>query len=134
MVNTIEEIKKEFENSPYLRHLGVEILTFEEGDVKIKLAVQNYLLNKKGTLHGGVYASLLDFIQSMHLCSVTKTRCAVISSTVHFTAPVTTGIIYAEASIISKGYKTAFIEGILRDSKGNLVSKGTGTYKLIHEI
>ena len=128
---TVEVIKREFEQSPYLQHLGITIQSFEEGNVELKLIVENFLLNKYGTLHGGVYASMLDLIQRMHLCSVTETRCKSISSTVHFTAPVKTGAIYAHASIISMTYKTAFVEGILRDADGKIISKGTGTFQLI---
>ncbi|KAB7707812.1 hotdog fold thioesterase [Bacillus aerolatus] len=127
----LEDIVKEFEECPFLQHLGLEILQFEEGDVKIKLAMKDYLLNTNNTLHGGVYASVLDFIQSMHLRSVTKTRCVTTNLTVHYTAPVTGGEIFAEAEIISKGYKTAFVEGTIKDETGKLLSKGTGTFKLI---
>ncbi|MEW9502059.1 PaaI family thioesterase [Jeotgalibacillus marinus] len=129
----IEEIKKEFEECPYLQHLGIKILAFEEENVEIKLSLQQYLLNTKRTLHGGVHASMMGFIQSMHLRSVTRTRCIATSSTVHFTAPVKTGDIYAKASIISRGYKTAFVDSIVRDEEGDIVSKGTGTYKIIRE-
>lgn len=127
----IEAIKKEFEECSYFNHLGVEIVSFEEENVEIKINLQDYLLNTKGTLHGGVYASMMGFIQSMHLRSATKTRCIPISSTVHFTAPVKKGAIYAKASIISRGYKTAFVDSILRDEAGKIVSIGTGTYNLI---
>ncbi len=129
---TIDEIHKEFAHCPYLHHLGIEIVSFEEENVRIKLNIKNELLNTNGTLHGGVYASIIDFVQSMHLRSVTKTRCVTMSLTVHFTAPVKTGYIYAEAHIISKGHKTAFVDGVIKDEYGNVVSKGTGTFKLIH--
>ncbi|RNF40216.1 PaaI family thioesterase [Planococcus salinus] len=128
---TIEEIKKEFEASPYLRHLGVEILRFEEGDVEIKLQVEPRLLNRNDVVHGGVYASVMDLIQKMHLQSVTKTKCKVNSSIIHFTAPLKEGAIYAKASILSRSYKTAFVDGVLTDGNGKLVSRGTGTYKII---
>ncbi|MEK4030456.1 PaaI family thioesterase [Pseudobacillus sp. FSL P4-0506] len=127
----LEDILKEFEECPFLHHLGLEIVRFEEGNVQIKLSMKDYLLNTNHTLHGGVYASILDFIQSMHLRSVTKTRCVTTSSTVHFVAPVTGGEILAEAEVISKGHKMAFVEGTMKDREGKLIAKGTGTFKLI---
>lgn len=127
----LEEIIKEFEECPFFQHLGLDILQFEEGNVRIKLTIQEYLLNTNHTLHGGVYASVLDFIQSMYLRSVTKTRCVTTNLTIHYTAPVSAGEVFAEASIISRGYKTAFVEGILKDQAGRLLAKGTGTFKLI---
>ena len=130
----LEEIEKEFEECPFLHHLGLEVIRFEEGDVQIKLSMKECLLNTNHTLHGGVYAAVLDFIQSMHLRSVTKTRCVTTTSTVHYTAPVTGGVIFAEAEIISKGYKTAFVEGTIKDPAGKLLAKGTGTFKLIYPV
>ena len=127
----IKGIKKEFEESPYLQHLGIEILSFEEENVEIKLNVEQHLLNRNGTIHGGVYASMMALIQRMHLRSVTRTKCTAISSTVHFTAPIKTGAIHARASIVSRAYKTAFVDGILTDENGTLISRGTGTYKII---
>lgn len=127
----IQGIKKEFEESPYLQHLGIEILTFEEENVEIKLNVGPHLLNTNGTIHGGVYASMMNLIQRMHLRSVTRTKCSAISSTVHFTSAIKTGAIYAKATIVTSTYKTAFVDGILTDENGNLISRGTGTYKII---
>ncbi|MBM7649052.1 uncharacterized protein (TIGR00369 family) [Bacillus ectoiniformans] len=132
MLLTVEEIKQELDECPYLHHLGIEIMTFEEGNVTFRLPVSPHLLNTNGTLHGGVYASLIDFVQSMYLRSVTKTRCVTTSLTVHFTKPIKTGYVYAEAEIISKGYKIAFVDGVLKDEEGNVICKGTGTFKLIH--
>lgn len=133
MLMTIRKINKEFEECPYLQHLGIEIRSFEKEDTKIMLHVQPDLLNTNGTLHGGVYASMLDFIQKIHLSSVTELRCVSVSSSVYFTAPVTKGTIYAEASIISRGYKTVIVEGIIRNERGDICSKGIGTFKMIRE-
>lgn len=133
MLMTIGKIKKEFEECPYLQHLGIEILSIDKEDTKIMLNVQPYHLNKNGTLHGGVYASMLDFIQKIHLSSVTKMRCVSMSSSVHFTAPVTKGTVYAEALILSGGYKTIIVDGIIRSESGEIISKGTGTFKIIRE-
>ncbi|WP_153731759.1 PaaI family thioesterase [Sporosarcina obsidiansis] len=130
-MTTIMEIKQEYENHHYLHHLGIEILSLEKEKVMIRLNVQDYLLNTNGTLHGGVCASLLDIIQSIQLRIVTKIRSSCINSTVFFMAPVQTGIVYAEASILSKAYKTAFVEGKLIDEKGRLISKGISTYRIL---
>ncbi|MFK2824777.1 PaaI family thioesterase [Bacillus sp. B190/17] len=127
----LEDIVQEFKECPFLHHLGLDILRFEEGNVKIKLDVKKYLLNTNNTMHGGVYASVLDFIQSMQLRSVTKTRCVTTNLAIHYIAPVTCGELFAEAEILSRGYKTAFVEGTIKDKDGKLLAKGTGTFKLI---
>lgn len=106
---------------------------FEENEVKIKLEMKEYVLNANGTLHGGVHATMLDYVQGMLLRSVSKTRCATMNSSIQYLAPSTEGEIYAEGKILQLGYKTAFMEGEIRDSEGKLLAKGSGTFKLIRE-
>lgn len=129
----VKEIRRSFEESPFFQHMGIDILNFEENKVKIKLVMKDYVLNANGTLHGGVHATMLDYVQGMLLRSVSKTRCATVNSSVQYLAPSTSGEIYAEGKILQLGYKTAFMEGEIRDSEGKLLAKGSGTFKLIRD-
>jgi uncharacterized protein (TIGR00369 family) len=69
---TLEDVQKSFESSPFFSHIGFEIIRFEEGNCMIKLNIREHLLNINGTLHGGVHATMLDFILGMTIRSVTK--------------------------------------------------------------
>ncbi|MDX8290964.1 PaaI family thioesterase [Metabacillus indicus] len=129
----VKEIRRSFEESPFFQHMGIDIVHFEENEVKIKLQMKEYVLNANGTLHGGVHATMLDYVQGMLLRSVSKTRCATINSSIQYLAPSTGGEIYAEGKILQLGYKTAFMEGEIRDSEGKLLAKGSGTFKLIRD-
>ncbi|WP_233522507.1 PaaI family thioesterase [Peribacillus glennii] len=129
----INLVKDSFLNSPFYNHLGLEIIQFQDNNVKIKLAVKENLLNANGTLHGGVLASMLDFIQGMLLRSVTKTKCVTISLNTHFLASVTEGDVFAEAKILQLGYKIATLEGQITDSGNKLLAKGIGTFKILRE-
>lgn len=136
MIDTLiplEEIRKEFENCSLLQHYDIDIVEFEEGNVLLKTIVQPHMLNTNGTLHGGIYASLIDTVFSMHLRSLTRTRCVTTNLNIYYTAPVKKGAVYAKASIISRGYKTAFLEGVLEDENNNVIAKGTGMFKIIRE-
>ncbi|ARK26215.1 hypothetical protein SporoP37_07210 [Sporosarcina sp. P37] len=127
------EVKDEFIQSPYVQHLGIQITKFEEGDVQAKLDVHDSLLNFVGTVNGGVIASVHDIIQSMQLRSVIKKRCVTINLNINYIAPIMTETIYAEARITSKTYKTAFMEGVIKDADGNIISTAAGVFKIIHE-
>ncbi|KEZ52556.1 PaaI family thioesterase [Metabacillus indicus] len=129
----VKEIRRSFEESPFFQHMGIDIVHFEENEVKIKLQMKEYVLNANGTLHGGVHATMLDYVQGMLLRSVSKTRCATINSSIQYLAPSTRGEIYAEGKILQLGYKTAFMEGVIKDSQGKLLAKGSGTFKLIRD-
>ncbi|WP_203363890.1 PaaI family thioesterase [Bacillus sp. REN10] len=133
MATTLEFVKQDFENNLFFQHIGFEVVDFKEDRVKIKLKIQDELLNTNGTLHGGVYATMLDFIQGMLLRAVTKEKCVTTNLTTHFLASVSSGEIFAEAKILQQGYKLAFIEGEITDAEGRLLGKGTGTFKIIRE-
>ncbi|WP_158232463.1 PaaI family thioesterase [Sporosarcina sp. P13] len=129
----LNEVKEEFIQSPYVQHLGIQITKFEEGDVQAKLAVHKSLLNFSETVNGGVIASVLDIIQSMQLRSVIKKRCLTVNLNINYIAPIMTETIYAEATITSKTYNTAFMEGVIKDANGNIISTATGVFKILHE-
>ncbi|RUQ31152.1 PaaI family thioesterase [Peribacillus cavernae] len=109
------------------------MIEFRDHKVRIKLDVQEQLLNANGTLHGGVQASMLDFVQGMLLRSVTKTKCLTINLTTHYLASVSEGEIFAEAKIIQLGHKIATLEGEIKDASNNLVAKGLGTFKILRD-
>ncbi|WP_257985387.1 PaaI family thioesterase [Bacillus sp. V5-8f] len=129
----IELVKDSFLNSPFYNHLGLEIIHFEDNDVKIKLRIQENLLNANGTLHGGVLASMMDFIQGMLLRSVTKTRCVTISLNTHFLSSISEGEVFAEAKILQLGYKIATLESEIKDNRNNVIAKGMGTFKILRD-
>ncbi|WP_338753322.1 PaaI family thioesterase [Bacillus sp. FJAT-52991] len=133
MATTLELIKEDFKNNSFFQYIGFEIVEFEEDRVKIKLDIKEVLLNTNGTLHGGVYATMLDFIQGMLLRAVTKERCVTTNLTTHFLGSVSSGEIFAEAMILQLGYKLAFLEGEITDTDGRLLGKATGTFKIIRE-
>lgn len=128
---TLEDVRKDFENSPFFSYIGFQIIYFEEGNVRVKLTIEESLLNTNGTLHGGVYATMLDFILGMVIRSVTKTRCVTTNLTTHYLASMSAGEIFAEAKVVQQGYKLAVVEGEIKDIKENVIAKGIGTFKLI---
>jgi uncharacterized protein (TIGR00369 family) len=130
---TVEDIRQSFEGSSFLSHMGIEIVRFEEGNVVLKLNIEDYLLNVNKTLHGGVHATMLDTILGMIVRSVSKTRVTTTSLTIHYLDSLSAGEIFAEAKVIKLGYKIAFAEGEIKDANGNVIAKGTGTFKLIRD-
>lgn len=128
---TVEEIRQSFEGSSFLSHMGIEIVRFEEGNVVLKLNIEDYLLNVNKTLHGGVHATMLDTILGMTVRSVSKTRVTTTSLTIHYLDSLSAGEIFAEAKVLKLGYKIAFAEGEIKDANGHVIAKGTGSFKLI---
>ncbi|MDN4522993.1 PaaI family thioesterase [Fictibacillus fluitans] len=128
---TIEEIHQKFQQNPFFSHIGFEIVQFDEHKIRIKLDVREYLHNINGTLHGGVYATMLDNIMGMVTRSAAKAKVVTLHLSIQFLASISSGEIFAEATIQEQGYKLAFTEGEIKDENGKVLAKGMGTFKLI---
>lgn len=130
---TLDTIRESFEQSPFFKHIGFEIVHFEEGNVLLKLPVHDELLNVNGTLHGGVHASMLDQVCGMMTRVTTKTRCATINLNLNYLAPSSEGNLFATAKILQQGYRIVVVEGEVFEEGGKLVAKGVGTFKVIRD-
>lgn len=128
---TADDIKTAFENSPFFKHIGFEIIEFDDNRVKLKLRIREQLLNVNGTLHGGIHATMLDYVQGMLLRAVTKEKCMTTSLTTQYFAPVSEGEIFAESKILKLGFKLAFMEAEIKNTKGEILAKGLGNFKLL---
>lgn len=134
MTKTVDEIQDSFSDSPFFSFFGFEIVHFEEGNVILKLPIEEELLNVNGTVHGGVHATMLDTIMGMVIRSVTKTRCTTINMNVSYLSPSYSGEMFAKARILKQGYRIVSAEGELFDNKGNLLAKSNGSFKLVREL
>ncbi|WP_326606299.1 PaaI family thioesterase [Streptomyces sp. NBC_01799] len=106
----------------------------EHGHVVFSLVPGEEHYNPIGSVHGGVYATLLD---SAAGCAVQSTLPAgmgytSLDLTVKFLRPVTvdTGRIRAVGTVISSGRRTALAEARLLDEKDRLLAHATSTCML----
>lgn len=74
---------------------------------------------------------MLDYVQGMLLRAITKEKCMTTSLTTQYFAPVSEGEIIAESKILKLGFKLAFMEAEIKNSKGEILAKGLGNFKLL---
>jgi len=55
-----EVLRKMGQDSPYFRHLDMELLEAEDGYAKVTMRIKAYHENIQGIIHGGAIASLAD--------------------------------------------------------------------------
>jgi uncharacterized protein (TIGR00369 family) len=123
---------------PVMRMLGVEDISFSEGRVAFRLVPREFHYNPLGTMHGGVFATLLD---SACGCAV-QTELprghfyTSLDLSLKFLRPVTlsTGSITAEGSVVHVGRRTALAEGRITDAAGKLYATGTSSCMLIRPM
>ncbi|MFE8699436.1 PaaI family thioesterase [Cytobacillus sp. FJAT-54145] len=120
-----------FKSSSFWDYLGFKTLQFEKENVVIELDIQEHHLNAINTLHGGVHAAMIDNIIGATINSVTKLPSTTINLSINYFAPVETGIITARANLLQIGYRIVTGEGVITDSNGKIIAKGTGTFKIL---
>ncbi len=123
---------------PAMRMLGVEDISFSEGHVAFRLVPREFHSNPLGTMHGGVFATLLD---SACACAVHTELprghfYTSLDLSMKFLRPVTmsTGPVTAEGSVVHLGRRTALAEGRITDATGKLYATGTSSCMLIRPM
>jgi uncharacterized protein (TIGR00369 family) len=109
---------------PIMQTLGFSGFSFEDGRAVFRLTPQEFHYNPLGSVHGGVFATLLD---SACGCAVhTKLPAGVfytsLDLSVKFLRPVSieTGEISAEGTVVHIGRRMALAEARILDAAGKI--------------
>ena len=127
----LEHLSRYFnEEVTFSKHIGAEVVAVEPGRSIISIDVEDVHLNGAGTLHGGVYASLIDNAMGLSVLALVGVRTATIQMNVHFLGAVNGGRITCESEVLHRTRRTATAEAKVHDSEGNLVALGTGAFRV----
>jgi uncharacterized protein (TIGR00369 family) len=118
------------EEVTFSRHIGAKVEEVGPGRSVISIAVEDIHQNGAGTLHGGVYASLIDTSMGLSVLALVGVRTATIQMNVHFLGAVSEGRITCRSEVVHRTRRTATAEAKVRDSEGNLVAMGTGAFRV----
>jgi uncharacterized protein (TIGR00369 family) len=120
---------------PVARTLDFDGVSFGDGHAAFRLTPQEFHYNPLGSVHGGVFATLLDSacgcaVHTMLPAGVFYTS---LDLSVKFLRPVTvgTGPITAEATVVHLGRRTALAEGRITDGTGKLYVTATSSCLLL---
>ncbi len=130
----LEDLTQYFnEEVTFSRHIGARVEEVEPGRSVISIDVEHIHLNGAGTLHGGVYASLIDTSMGLSVLALVGVRTATIEMNVHFLGAVSEGRITCESEVLHRTRRTATAEAKVRDGEGNLVALGTGAFRVFEK-
>jgi uncharacterized protein (TIGR00369 family) len=118
------------EEVTFSRHIGAKV---EPGHAVISIEVEEFHLNGAGTLHGGVYASLIDNAMGLSVLALVGVRTATIQMNVHFLGAVSGGRITCESEVLHRTRRTATAEAKVYDAESNLVALGTGAFRVFEK-
>ena len=96
--------------------------------------MENIHRNGNGTLHGGVYASLIDNAMGLSVAALVGLRTATIGLDVKFLGAVREGRITCSAEVVHRTRRIATVEAKVRDGDENLVALGTGTFRIFEKL
>jgi uncharacterized protein (TIGR00369 family) len=119
-----------FEHSPYMRFLGLRVLSSEKGRVEIGLPFREEFLRQDGSdwLHGGVVSALIDIAGDYAVITETGTGVPTIDLRVDYLRPARRGDLTAVARTLRVGRTVAVADVEVRDAAGILVAVGRGCY------
>ena len=130
----LEHLARYFnEEVTFSKHIGAKVEEVEPGRSVLYLDVEDVHLNGVGTLHGGVYASLMDNAMGLSVLALVGVRTATIEMNVHFLGAVSGGRITCESEVVHRTRRTATAEAKVRDADGNLVAMGTGAFRVFEK-
>lgn len=121
------------EEVTFSKYIGAEVSEVEPGRAELYIDVDDVHQNGAGTLHGGVYASLIDTAMGLSVLSLVGVRSATIQMDVHFLGSVSGGRITCRSEVVHRTRRTATAEAKVRDTEGNLVAMGTGTFRVFEK-
>ncbi len=127
----LERLARYFdEEVTFSRHIGARVESVAPGRSTISIDLEEIHLNGAGTLHGGVYASLIDTAMGLSVLALVGVRTATIQMNVHFLGAVGEGRIICESEVLHRTRRTATAEAKVRNGEGNLVALGTGAFRV----
>jgi uncharacterized protein (TIGR00369 family) len=130
----LEHITQYFnEEVTFSRHIGAKVEEVEPGRSVISIDVEDIHLNGSGTLHGGVYSSLIDNAMGLSVLALVGVRTATIQMNVHFLGAVSGGRITCKSEVLHRTRRTATAEAKVYDAEDNLVALGTGAFRVFEK-
>lgn len=119
------------ESAPFTDWMGVTLLSGEVGKVRLQLVQRGDLNNRRGVVHGGVLATLLDsaMARSARLLADGMELGGTVDLHMQFMKPAK-GTLIATGTVESSSRTLAFCRGEVRDVHDVLVAAATATMRL----
>jgi uncharacterized protein (TIGR00369 family) len=126
----LEEVQELISRGPYLRWLGLNVLSVGEDSIEVKATWrEEWVANPKlGQTHGGILAALIDFAADFSLVHSIGRPVPTIDMRVDYHRLATRGDLIAKGRVIKLGKQFSVCEAQIFDEGGKLIASGRGTY------
>lgn len=125
--------KTEHGTSPFWDLLGMRETEMKDGHAEVQLDITDNLLQRRGSVHGGVLATMIDAsIGSAVRSTLEEGEGSVtVEIKVNYLKPAKGRLLVAKALLSKRGRTLAVGQSEVWDDKDHLVATGTGTFIII---
>lgn len=132
MAEEYATLEERFNASPFFSHLGFKLIEGNKDGIVLELPIKKHLINTNGTVHGGVYATMLDNIMSITVRDVVNKEIVTVNLNISYLAPIQEGVLIGKATILQRGYRIVTCESEVTNEEGDVLAKATGVFKVKH--
>jgi uncharacterized protein (TIGR00369 family) len=124
------ELPDLFNETPFVKHLGIEVTEASDGYAEASLPFSDELRsNKWGSVaHGGATYALADTAGGAAVISLAEDVSPTVDMRIDYLAPATSDL-RASAEVIRFGSSLAMVQVDIHDEDGNRAATAQGTYK-----
>ena len=117
---------------PFQHHLGIETVEMADGRTLLRFTHKPELGNRKGDVHGGVLATLVDLAMSQAIRSLRPELAGMstINMTVTYLEPAT-GDLIARGRAVKVGGSIGIGEATCETADGRVIAQATGAFRMI---
>jgi uncharacterized protein (TIGR00369 family) len=132
----IERMRKVIAMTPFMAHLGMELVEAGDGYAKIKLRFKKENTTMADALHGGAVASLIDTTGAMAAWTTAEIATpkyfgSTVGVNVNYLSAVIGQDCFAEGRILRRGKEIIYNDVRVTDASGKLCAQGTVVYRII---
>lgn len=123
-----QKLERMYLGAPINRYFAPRI-EISEGQAVVTLPVRDDFHHAASAVHGAVYFKVLDDAAFFAANSVVDDVFVLtVAFTVHFTRPVSEGVITATGQVVHRSRRVLIADVEAVDSRGRVVARGTGTF------
>jgi uncharacterized protein (TIGR00369 family) len=132
----IERMRKVIALTPYMAHLGMELVEAGTGYARLRLRFQKENTTAAAALHGGAIASLIDTTGAMAAWTTAQIATpryfgSTVGVTVNYLSAVIGEDCFADGRILKRGREIIYSDVRVTNEAGKLLAQGTVVYRII---